>query len=135
MKRRRDSGFAISSEVLLIAVILVCGLITGWIKLRDQSLAELKDTMAAIDQWVAGSASSLQPYAQPWIVAGTVASTAVAPVTDEFTGPPCVATTGGPVVCPPAGPSIAGGTLTLSYGPNPTVSTSGDPASFEGTTF
>jgi hypothetical protein len=134
--RNAEGGFAVSSEVLLIAVILVCGLITGWVKLRDQSMAEVKDTMAAIDQWVTGTASALQPYAQPWITAGVVASTAVAPVTEEYPGPPCVATSGGPVVCPAPGASIPGGTLTLSYGPNPTAATSGNPASFEvNTTF
>jgi len=132
--RRHEAGFAVSSEVLLIGVILVCGLITGWVKLRDQSLAELKDSMAAIDQWVTGSASALQPYAQPWITGGVVASTAVATVTDEYTGLPCVATTGGPVVCPVPGAPIPGSTLTLSYGPNPTAATSAAPATFEANT-
>lgn len=130
--RRTEAGFAVSSEFLLIAVILVCGLITGWVKLRDQSMAELKDSMAAIDQWVTGSASSLQPYAQPWIsVGGAVTSTAVAPVTDEYSGLPCVAVSGGPVVCPAPGPNIPGGTLSISYSTLPTPSTSGSGATFE----
>ncbi len=129
--RRAEAGFAVSSEFLLIAVILVCGLITGWVKIRDQSLAEAKDAMDAIDQWVAGSATNLQPYAQPWIAAGAVTSTAVAPVTDEYDGLPCVAVSGGPVVCPAPGATLPGGALTLSYSTVPTAATSGSTATFE----
>ena len=60
--------------MLLIGLILVCGLITGWVKLRDNSSAEIKDTLNAIDSFIAGSAATFQPYAQPWItgVNGTV---------------------------------------------------------------
>lgn len=133
--RRTEAGFVVSAEVLLIAVILVLGLITGWAKLRDQSLAEFKDTLKAIDAYIAGTAPILQPYAQPIINAGLVTSTAVAPVTEEFTGPPCFAVSGAPVTCPALGPAIPGGTLSLEYGPTPTGAQSGNSASFEATVF
>lgn len=133
--RSSEAGFAVSSEFLLIAVILVCGLITGWVKLRDQSLAEIKDAVAAVDQWIAGSASINQPYAQPWISAGAVTSSAVPSVTEEYTAPTCVAVSGGPLVCSPALPAVPGGAISLSYGPTPTAATAGNPASFEATTF
>jgi len=44
--RRQQAGFVISTEMMLISLVLVLGLITGWAKLRDQSLSEIKDSMA-----------------------------------------------------------------------------------------
>ncbi len=51
--KKGQAGFVITVELLLIVVVLVMGLITGWTKVRDQSLAELGDTgdaIGAIDQ-------------------------------------------------------------------------------------
>ncbi|MEY4636370.1 MAG: hypothetical protein RJA55_2168, partial [Acidobacteriota bacterium] len=42
--RSTERGFVMSVEMLLIAVVLAAGLITGWAKLRDQSLSEIADT-------------------------------------------------------------------------------------------
>ena len=47
-RARRQAGFVVTVELLLITVILVVGLVTGMTKLRDQTLAELSDTGAAI---------------------------------------------------------------------------------------
>jgi hypothetical protein len=52
-KRRGQEGFVVTAELLLISTILVLGLITGFTKLRDQTLAELSDSgnaIGAIDQ-------------------------------------------------------------------------------------
>jgi hypothetical protein len=52
-KRKGQAGFVVTAELLLISTILVLGLITGWVKLRDQTLAELSDSgnaIGAIDQ-------------------------------------------------------------------------------------
>ena len=46
--KKGQAGFVITVELLLIVVILVMGLITGWTKVRDQSVAELMDTGSAI---------------------------------------------------------------------------------------
>lgn len=52
MKRNKkgqgQAGFVVTAELLLITVILVLGLVTGMTKLRDQTVAELSDTGAAI---------------------------------------------------------------------------------------
>ena len=45
---KRQAGFVVTTELLLVTVILVIGLVTGWTKVRDQVLAELSDTGAAI---------------------------------------------------------------------------------------
>jgi hypothetical protein len=47
-KRKGQAGFVVTAELLLISTILVLGLITGWTKLRDQTLAELSDSGSAI---------------------------------------------------------------------------------------
>ncbi len=47
-KGQGQAGFVVTAELLLITVILVLGLVTGMTKLRDQSIAELADTGAAI---------------------------------------------------------------------------------------
>ena len=46
--KKGQAGFVITAELLLITVVLVLGLVTGWAKLRDQTLAELSDTGSAI---------------------------------------------------------------------------------------
>jgi hypothetical protein len=47
-KKTKQSGFIVSVELMLIAVIMVVGLTTGMTKLRDQTIAELSDTGSAI---------------------------------------------------------------------------------------
>lgn len=59
-KSRRQAGFIVTVELLLITVILVVGLVTGMTKLRDQTIAELGDTGSAI-----GAIN------QSWVVLGT----------------------------------------------------------------
>jgi Flp pilus assembly pilin Flp len=45
-----DAGFVISTELVLVAVLLVLGLITGLATLRDQVVQELGDVAAAISE-------------------------------------------------------------------------------------
>jgi Flp pilus assembly pilin Flp len=49
---RDDVGFVISSELILIATILVIGMIVGLATLRDQVVQELGDVGAAFSQLV-----------------------------------------------------------------------------------
>lgn len=70
--KKGQAGFVITVELLLIVVILVMGLITGFTKLRDQSIAELGDTadaIGAIDQ-------SYKHFGTTWLVAlsGSIAA-------------------------------------------------------------
>jgi hypothetical protein len=69
---RRPSGYVFSFEILMIGLILSLGLITGWAKLRDQSLAEIKDTMAAIDTYVQGSQNLWNTGGTRWINNNTI---------------------------------------------------------------
>jgi len=43
-KRRRQSGFVLSTELLLVTTILAVGLISGLTSLRDNVISELADT-------------------------------------------------------------------------------------------
>jgi len=70
--RNREGGYVVSAEVLLIALVLVIGLATGWAKLRDQTLAELKDFMAAVDTYNLGAAPLWQTGGTRWIVNGAI---------------------------------------------------------------
>ena len=45
---RKQAGFIVTVELLLITTILGLGLITGFTKVRDQVIAELSDTGSAI---------------------------------------------------------------------------------------
>src|SRR5262245_33465516 len=47
-RARKQAGFVVTAELLLITTILGLGLLTGLTKVRDQTLAELSDTGAAI---------------------------------------------------------------------------------------
>ena len=47
-RARKQAGFVVTAELLLITTILGLGLITGYTKVRDQVLAELSDTGSAI---------------------------------------------------------------------------------------
>lgn len=83
MRRRgRQAGFVVSAEMMLIALILAIGLITGWVKLRDQSLAEIKDTMAAIDAYLLGSGPLWQIGGTRWIVAGAIVEPTIPAVSE-----------------------------------------------------
>ncbi len=97
--RRKESGFVVSAELLMIAVILLVGLATGWVKLRDQSLAEIRDSISALNAYNVGISTGLRPYGTRWIDnTGTVlAPPASGAVTATFPGP------------------VAYGTLTLTY--------------------
>ena len=134
MSQGRQAGFVVSSEVLLIAVVLVCGLITGWLKLRDQSLAEVKDSIAAIDAYLTGLSPMVQAYAQPYISGSVVTSATTQPITEEYTDPRCVATSSS-VTCAAPGPGTPGGAISLVYGTTPTAADSGSAASFEASVF
>ncbi len=83
--RRGDRGFAISTEILLIGLILVLGTVTGWVKLRDQSLSEIKDSMAAIDAYILGAAPLFQTGGTRWIKAdGTIEAPSTTPITEGW---------------------------------------------------
>jgi Flp pilus assembly pilin Flp len=45
-----DAGFVVSTELILIAVLLVIGLIAGLATVRDQVVQELGDVAAAISE-------------------------------------------------------------------------------------
>jgi hypothetical protein len=69
---QRSNGFVISVELSLIALVLVLGLVTAWAKLRDQSLSEFVDTMAAVDTYIVGAGTLWQTGGTRWIKDGTV---------------------------------------------------------------
>jgi len=51
--RRKQAGFIVTIELLLLATILVIGLIVGMVNVRDSVLAELSDvseSIGALDQ-------------------------------------------------------------------------------------
>jgi hypothetical protein len=79
------SGFVVSAEMMVIAVVLVLGLIAGWVKLRDQSLAEIADTIGAVDAYLLGSAALFQTGGTRWIVDEEVVDPPVTgPVTENW---------------------------------------------------
>ena len=47
-RRKKEAGFVVTVELLLVTLTLGIGLLTGLSKLRDQTLAELSDTGSAI---------------------------------------------------------------------------------------
>ncbi len=76
-----------SAELMLIALVLAFGLITGWVKLRDQSLSEIADSMAAIDAFILGSAPLWQTGGTRWIsAAGLIVEPASPTVTESWDG-------------------------------------------------
>jgi len=48
VKNKKNSGFVVTAELLLVTTILTLGIITGMVKLRDQAVAELSDAGSAI---------------------------------------------------------------------------------------
>ena len=69
-----------SAEVLLISVIVVIGAITGWVKFRDQSIAEVNDVIGALDAYQPG----FEAFGTRWISAGVVLSPTPQPITATF---------------------------------------------------
>ena len=47
-QQKKEAGFIVSAELVLIATILVIGLIVGMVAIRDQVTAEMKDVAEAI---------------------------------------------------------------------------------------
>lgn len=48
MKKSKKGGFILSAELVMIATILVIGMLVGLVTVRNQMIAELKDTADAI---------------------------------------------------------------------------------------
>ena len=48
MKKNKKAGFILSAELVMIATILVIGLLVGLVTIRNQMIAELKDTADSI---------------------------------------------------------------------------------------
>jgi|JI61114DRNA_FD_contig_121_346437_length_1413_multi_17_in_0_out_0_3 hypothetical protein len=69
---RREAGFVVSAEMLLIALIMVFGLLAGWARLRDLSAKEIQDSIEAVDAWIDNAPTYFQPHSQLWIVAAGV---------------------------------------------------------------
>jgi len=52
-QQKKQAGFIVSAELILIATILVIGLIVGMVAVRDATVSELEDVgnaIAALDQ-------------------------------------------------------------------------------------
>lgn len=47
-QQKKEAGFIVSAELVLIATILVIGLIVGMVAIRDQLTAEMKDVAESI---------------------------------------------------------------------------------------
>jgi len=58
--------------MLLMIAVLVVGTFTAWTKLRDQSIAELHDTAAAVDTYIQGTSTLWKTGGTRWIKAGAV---------------------------------------------------------------
>jgi len=71
-RRGNSSGYVVSAEVFLIALVLGLGMVTGWSKLRDQSLAEVNDTLAAIDAYIQGSQNIWNTGGTRWIKSSSI---------------------------------------------------------------
>lgn len=47
-QQKKQAGFIVSAELILIATILVIGLIVGMVAIRDATVAEMEDVAEAI---------------------------------------------------------------------------------------
>lgn len=104
-KARKQSGFVVTVELLLITTILGLGLITGFTKVRDQVLAELSDTGSA----VGAINQSYTMDGTAWNTTEGIAFVSGFAFTDATD---------------PASPTAVGGdTQTISYRPAPAAST------------
>lgn len=104
-RARKQAGFVVTVELLLITTILGLGLITGFTKVRDQVLAELSDTGSAV-----GAIN------QSYTMDGTYwnATTNIAQVSGfAFTD----------ATDPSSGTAVGGDTQTIDYLAAPAVST------------
>jgi hypothetical protein len=81
--KTQQAGFVVSIEMLLMIAVLVFGTITAWTKLRDQSIAELHDTAAAVDTYLQGTSTLWQTGGTRWIKAGAVIEPPVTGYTDD----------------------------------------------------
>lgn len=117
--KKGQAGFVITVELLLIVVILVMGLTTGWTKVRDQSIAELSDTgsaIGAIDQ-------SYINYGTNWL--GPLAGPIAAHAGFQFDDAVDTATL----------TAVGGDGVLAAYSSAPTPAVTGTAASFEANTF
>lgn len=48
LRKQSQAGFIVTVELLFIVVILVIGLVVGWVQIRNATIAELADTAEAI---------------------------------------------------------------------------------------
>jgi len=71
-----ESGFVVSTELVLIATILVIGMITGLVSVRDQVVQELEDVAVAI-----GNINQSYEY---YGLTGCAAATSGSDFTDEL---------------------------------------------------
>ena len=85
-REQREAGFVVSTELMLIALVLAAGLVTGWVKLRDQSLSEIKDSMAAIDAYIQGSTPLWETGGTRWISGGAIEPMVAPAVTESWDG-------------------------------------------------
>lgn len=49
LQKYRQRGFVLNAEYMLFVIILVLGLVVGWVSIRDSFNAELIDTANAIE--------------------------------------------------------------------------------------
>lgn len=84
MHPARQSGFVITAELMLVVVLLAVGLVTGWVKLRDQGLSEIKDSVSGIDAYMLGAQPLWNTGGTRWLKAGSVLEPATTPVTERW---------------------------------------------------
>lgn len=79
----QQSGFAITAELMLVVVLLGIGLVTGWVKLRDQGLSEIRDSVNGMDAYLLGAQPLWNTGGTRWLKAGAVVEPAVAGAVTE----------------------------------------------------
>ena len=47
-KQKKQAGYTYTLEIIFVATILVIGLLSGWVQMRDTALGELSDIARAI---------------------------------------------------------------------------------------
>jgi len=118
--KKGQAGFVITVELLLIVVILVMGLVAGWTKVRDQTLAELSDTasgIGAMDQ-------SYKVWGTQWLgplAAAGIAAHAGFQFDDDVDNATLTA--------------VGGDGVTIGYSSAPTATRTLDPTTFEVNVF
>ena len=115
--KKGQAGFVITVELLLIVVILVMGLVSGWGKVRDMTVAELGDTgdaVGAIDQTYTLRGTN---WTNP---SGVIAAHAGFQFDDATD---------------PVAAGVGGDGIIIQYGTAPTAAVTGVAANFEASTF